>query len=76
MTLRRSRLCAVFACMLLASVASSGPAFTQEAVGIPAVIQGDELDPQLEQRLLALDPQSISEQDVGRSIRWRPLPSS
>ncbi len=74
MTVRRSRLCAVFACVFLASVASSGPAFTQEVVGLPAVIQGDELDPQLEQRLLALDPQSLSEQDVREVLARVPAP--
>ena len=74
MTVCGSRLCAVFACVFLASAASFGPAFAQEAVGPPVAIQVDDLDPQLATRLLALDPQNLSEQDVQEVLARVPAP--
>ena len=74
MTLRRRRLLAVCACVCLGFVVASQPAVAQGAAGLPSPLQGDQLDVQLEQRLLALDPQNISEQDVREVLARVPAP--
>ena len=74
MTVRRSHACAVFACVLLGAIASSGPALGQAPVWPAAVIEVEGVDAQVEQRLLALDPQRIAEQDVREVLARVPVP--
>ncbi len=74
MKLRRSRLRAVFACVLLGSIVASSPAVAQAQVGPASALRGDGLDPQVELRLLALDPQRVSEQDVHEVLARVPAP--
>jgi hypothetical protein len=74
MKLRRARLCPVFACVFVGCIVSSVPSVTQAQVRPAATLRRDVLDPQVEQRLLALDPQRISEQDVQEVLARVPAP--
>ena len=74
MTLRCWRLRAVCACVFLGSIAVSEPAAAQAQAELSAPPQGDRPDGQFEQRLLALDPQRISEQDVREVLARVPAP--
>ena len=74
MTLPRSRLCAAWACVFLGFLATSGSAAAQAQAELPSRLQAEQLDAQLEQRLLALDPQNISEQDVREVLARGPSP--
>ncbi len=74
MTLRRSRPFAPLALALLGSMTAAAMALAPSAGPPTALMHGPALDPEVEERLLALDPERISEQDVREVLARAPAP--
>jgi len=74
MTMRRSRPFALLVLVLLGSVTVDAAGLAQEGGQPSAALQPYALAPEIEERLLALDPECISEQDVREVLARTPAP--
>jgi hypothetical protein len=74
MTVSRSRPFAPLALAFLGLVTFAAAAFGQAPAPLAAAVPAPELDPDVEDRLLALDPQRISAQDVRDVLARAPAP--